>query len=189
MDGRLPYKFEAEQFEELFRAEYTRLCGFARQYVHDDDMAKDICQHVFIKLWERRNEIDRNKSVTSYLFTAVKNRCLNYIRDNKKFRSNLLDVVCGDIDFVDPNDSDHLEFAELQASIEYALERLPDKCRKVFELSRFHHKKYREIAEELGIAQKTVEAHMSKAMRILRECLKSYRLIGTLVFLMNFFFK
>jgi RNA polymerase sigma-70 factor (ECF subfamily) len=129
---------------------------------------------VFIKLWEKRDEINPALSIKSYLFTATKNRCLNYIRDNNKFRSNILDLDCGNIDIV--NEDDHLEEQELKDRIDKSLAKLPDKCRLVFRMSRYQGLKYKEIASQLDIAQKTVEAHMSKAMRILREELKDYLL-------------
>jgi RNA polymerase sigma-70 factor (ECF subfamily) len=139
----------------------------------DADSAQDICQKVFIGLWEKRADMDMNKSIKSYLFTAVKNRCLNHIRDHKKYRSQLLDVDCGDLEFVS-EDTDRFAEKELQDKIERVLDSLPPKCRQVFELSRYQDMKYREIAVELDISQKTVEAHMTKAMKIFRQALKDY---------------
>lgn len=151
---------------------FERLCSFARQYVSDNDTAQDICQKVFISLWEKRATIDPERSISSYLFTSVRNRCLNHIRDHKKFRSRLLDVECGEIEI--GITEDHFALEELQQRIEAILETLPPKCRQVFELSRYENKKYKEIAEELDIAQKTVEAHMSKAIKSLRDQLGDY---------------
>lgn len=164
--------FDREQFEQLFRSHFNYLCNYALQYVEGMDTAQEICQKVFISLWENRANIDPQQSVKSYLFTAVRNRCLNYIRDNKKYRSQILDLDCGDFDLV--GEEDHFAERELQQRIEEALRELPPKCRQVFEMSRFQAMKYREIAEELGVSQKTVEAHMSKAMKHLRERLQDY---------------
>ena len=155
------------QFEQLFKSQFAHLCNFAHQYVPDKDTAKDITQKVFIRLWEQREKMDPEQNINSYLFIAVKNRCLNYIRDNKKYRSKVLDLDCGDIDL--QIETDNFELEALQEKIASALNELPEKCRLVFEMSRFREMKYREIAEELNIAQKTVEAHMSKAMKLLRE--------------------
>ena len=165
------------EFERLFKSHFKYLCHFANQYVQDLDIAQDICQKVFIALWERRFSIDPNQSIKSYLFTAVKNRCLNYLRDQKKYRSKVLDIDCGDINLEAESAPDHFGMNELRKRIEVALATLPEKCRLVFEMSRFQGLKYKEIAEELGIAQKTVEAHMSKAMKALRSQLKDYVLI------------
>lgn len=163
---------EKPQFEQLFREHFVHLANFARQYVADEDSAKDITQKVFISLWENRDKIDTEKSVPSYLFTAVKNRCLNHIRDHKKYRSSILDLECNDFELsVEPDEG---ELPELEHKISRALDSLPEKCRIVFEMSRYHDKKYREIAEELEISQKTVEAHMSKAIKALRVHLQDY---------------
>ena len=158
------------QFEKLFKEFFIPLSNFAKQYVQDLDTAKDITQKVFLTLWEKRSQMNPEQSIKSYLFTSVKNRSLNYIRDHKKYRSEVLDLDCGDINMME--EERPLEMADVQARVEQALNELPEKCRKVFELSRFRGMKYKEIAEELQIAQKTVEAHMSKAMKSLRENLK-----------------
>ena len=164
--------FTESQFEELFKLHFQYLCNFARQYVGDLDTAQEITQKVFITLWEKRAEIDPKQSVKSYLFRSVKNRCLNYIRDNQKYRSQILDLECGDFEF--SVEEEHFAEEELKKNIEAALETLPEKCRQVFEMSRYQSMKYKEIAEELDIAQKTVEAHMSKAIKTLRKFLKGF---------------
>ena len=176
MPGTSPHHTTMDKmhFEHLFRTHFERLCSFARQYVADQDTAQDICQKVFIRLWEKRAEMDSGRSIASYLFTAVKNRCLNHIRDHKKYRSHLLDVDCGDIEIGLAITEDHFAVAELQQRIDAVLNTLPPKCREVFELSRYEQKKYKEIAAELDISQKTVEAHMSKAIKILRDHLGDY---------------
>lgn len=168
-------KLDKQGFEALFRKEITRLHNFARQYVSDSDSAMDICQNVFVILWEKRDTLENRDTLKSYLYTSVKNRCLNYIRDHKKYKSRVLDLECADEDtfFVAyaQTDTDALE-----TQIHAALASLPERCRQVFEMSRFQDMKYREIAEALDISQKTVEAHMSKAMRMLREALAHLRL-------------
>ena len=165
--------FDQSQFEVLFKTHFQHLCNFALQYVEDLDTAQGICQKVFITLWEKREDIDPEKSLKSYLFTSVKNRCLNHIRDQKKYRSKVLDLDCADFDIIS-EEEDKAGIEELQVKIEAALAELPEKCRQVFEMSRFQQMKYREIAEELDISQKTVEAHMSKAMKSLRSSLKDF---------------
>ena len=82
-------------FETLFREEIARLHNFAKQYVYDHDAAMDICQNVFVILWEKREDLDMQSNIRSYLYTSVRNRCLNYIRDQKKYRSKVLDIECG----------------------------------------------------------------------------------------------
>ncbi|MEM7103307.1 MAG: RNA polymerase sigma-70 factor [Bacteroidota bacterium] len=172
--------FDRASFEQLFKTHFAYLCNFAKQYVEDIDTAQDITQKVFIVLWEKRADMDPGKSIKSYLFTAVKNKCLNYIRDQKKYRSKVLDLDCGDFDIAG-EEEDYFAQDELRKRIAEAMNNLPEKCRLVFEMSRFQGMKYREIAEELDIAQKTVEAHMSKAMKALREQLKDYMLMVMII--------
>ena len=170
-----PYlKLDLPRFEELFKAHFASLCHFAKQYVQDEDTAQDICQKVFIHLWQKRQLIDPKQSIVSYLFTAVKNRCLNHIRDHKKYRSKVLDLELAEEEW--SFQDDHFVEEELKASIAEALASLPEKCRKVFEMSRYQEMTYKEIAEELDISPKTVEAHMNKAIKSLRIHLKDYLL-------------
>ncbi|MCI4669460.1 MAG: RNA polymerase sigma-70 factor [Bacteroidia bacterium] len=171
------------QFEDLFKSHFQFLCNFARQYVGDDELAQDLTQKVFITLWEKRESIDTQLSVKSYLFTILKNRCLNYLRDQKKYRSKLLDVDCGDLEV--SVEEDPLAEEELREQIEEALNALPEKCRLVFEMSRFRGMKYKEIAEELELSQKTVEAHMSKAIKSLRKYLAQW--LGLILLLLTIF--
>ncbi|KAA3634729.1 MAG: RNA polymerase sigma-70 factor [Bacteroidetes bacterium] len=172
--------FSQKDFEQLFKAHFMHLCNFAHQYVPDKDSARDITQKVFINLWENRNKIDPGKSVRSYLFTSVRNRCLNYIRDQKKYRSNVLDVEINDYEF--SFEEDHMAVEELKGRIEEALQVLPSKCRQVFEMSRYKNMKYKDIAEELDVSVKTVEAHMSRALKTLRERLEDYIFLLILIY-------
>jgi len=158
-------------FENLFKTHFQHLCNFAQNYVSDFETSKEIVQDVFIKLWENKTQIDLKKSIKSYLFTSVKNRCLNYIRDNKKFRSNVLDVDIADYDI---SFEETEENTEIEKKVKETLEKLPEKCRQIFELSRFENLKYKEIAAKLNLSQKTVEAQMSKALKIFRENFKDY---------------
>lgn len=159
-------------FEQLFKTHFVHLCNFAYQYINDTEAAKDITQKVFIRLWENRENIDPKKSIQSYLFTSVRNRSLNYIRDQKKYRSYVLDVEFGAVDIALEEDEFALE--DLKSKVAAALAELPEKCRIVFEMSRFQNMKYKEIAEDLDISVKTVEAHMSRALKGLKAHLKDY---------------
>jgi len=167
-------------FEVLFKSNFAHLCNFAKQYVEDWDAAQDLCQKVFIQLWEKRATLDSKQNLKSYLFTAVKNRCLNYIRDHKKYRSKILDLDCGDIELSEQA-VDRLAADDLQTIIEEALNTLPEKCRKVFEMSRFQEMKYKEIAEELDISQKNGGGTYEQGFEVIEIIFK-----GTLVVAIDF---
>ena len=167
-------------FEELFRSYFTPLCSFAQKFVQDADEAKDIVHQVFINLWNKRDVIDVNTSLKSYLFQGVQNRSLNFIRDNKKLVK--FDTPQNEAELGTYLDStDHLESAEAEARINEALDRLPDKCREIFLMNRFDNMKYREIAEKLKISIKTVETQMSRALKALRNDLSD--MISVIIFL------
>jgi len=152
--------------------------------VYDLDEAKEIVQEVFTNLWLKREEITTEKSIKSYLYTSVRNRCLNFIRDHKKFQSQLLDVDIADFDMQIENDPSGIN--DLEAKVNYAINKLPEKCAEVFKLSRFEEMKYKEIGDKLNISVKTVEAQISKALKYLREELIDYITILILFILKMF---
>lgn len=167
-------------FEKLFRSLFPSLMTFAKKILVDEDDAREVVHQVFISVWEKRQEIDLSQSLKSYLFTSVHNRSLNVIRDRKKFSSAEVPDVAGEWDV-----SSVIESMELEDKIMEVLSALPEKCREVFELSRFDGLKYSEIAERLHISVKTVENQMSKALKILREKLAKYLSILLWLILQN----
>lgn len=168
-----------ENFEKLFKEFFIPLTYFTKKYISDTDMSKEIVHSVFVRIWENRNEFDFNKPAKSYLFTSVYNRCMNYLRDNKKMKdfdseSSVLEIRTETVP------SDQIEAAELEFKIKQAIDSLPEKTREIFCLNRFEEKKYSEIAQAKKISVKTVEAQISKALKLLRELLKDY--INLLIF-------
>jgi len=136
-------------------------------------LAKEIVHEAFLKLWEKRDELDTSKSVKSYLYTTVYNRSLNYIRDNKKF-----DKTEGKTELLERSEdwdqTNQMIAAEIEVKIAQTLDSLPEKCRQIFVMSRYEELKYREIADKLDISVKTVETQMSKALKALRKNLAEY---------------
>jgi RNA polymerase sigma-70 factor (ECF subfamily) len=159
-------------FEKLFRDHFIELTYFARKIVEDMDGAKDIVHQVYINLWDRKEEINMGTPLKSYLYASVRNRCMNFIRDQKKFSTNEMPEI------EDKIDSSHLlEHQETEARIQQAINELPEKCREIFLLNRFDGLKYSEVANELSLSVKTVEAQMSKALKLLREKLSDLMLL------------
>ena len=138
-------------YEELFRKNFKGLSFFALEYVKDHDIAREIVQDAFVSLWEKRDSIDTGRSPRAYLSSTVKNRCLNYLRDNRKFDRSLLELEGLDLQG-SHEEHDHLVTEELKVRIDEATASLPEKCRQVFVKNRIEHKKYQEIADEMGFA-------------------------------------
>lgn len=157
------------KFEQLFRELFKPLCNFAMKYVRDLDEAKNIVHEVFVVVWEKFDTLPADTNYRSYLFTAVRNRCLNSLRDRKKH------VALDNISERDAAEENHsTETEELEKQITLAIESLPEKCRMVFELNRMEGLKYAQIADKMGISIKTVEAQMSKALSVLRASLGEF---------------
>jgi len=168
--------------EDLFKKYFNALCVFARQYVYDNDKVKDIVHDVFINIWEKGALHDSESLIKGYLFTSVKNRCFNYLRDTKKFRGNE-DIGALNHNAYVPNNN--MELQELQQIINQAIDELPEKCKEIFMMSRYEMMKYQEIADTLGISVKTVEAQMSKALKVLRERVGTYTDIIILILILS----
>ena len=164
----LPSK-DLHKFEELFKGLFKPLCGFAMKYTGDLDAAKNLVHEVFIQVWEKFGALPADTNFKSYLYRAVRNRCLNHIRDKKKFVTieNVADHRLTEINTT-------LETSELEQKIEVAISSLPEKCRMVFEMNRLEGLKYSEIAARMNISIKTVEAQMSKALGVMKEHLSEF---------------
>lgn len=165
---------DEKAFELLFRKYYPRLCGFANKFLNNSEEAEEIVRDVFLELWEGRKKIEPEESLNAYLFKITQNKSINILR-RKKVESKYIDVyklVYAEHIEITPYQS--LLGHELEGNITIALSKIPSKCRKIFELSRVKGLKYNEIAATLQISVKTVEAHMSKALQILRYELKDY---------------
>jgi RNA polymerase sigma-70 factor, ECF subfamily len=178
---------DESSFEEVYRYHFPRLNYFAKQYLLDPEAAKNVVQDVFTELWDKRHTLRDDTNLQAWLFTVTKNKSLKII---SKLRSrqnydNFIKTRELDINYkaLSKFDTNNFIFEELQTQIQIALEKLSPACRRVFELSRFKDKKNREIAEELNLSIKTVEGHISKALRSLKEDLKDYLLLFYILFL------
>jgi RNA polymerase sigma-70 factor (ECF subfamily) len=163
---------DEQAFELLFRKYYVSLCCFANKYSNDQEEAREVVQEVFTKIWEGREDIDPEESLKAFLFKITRNICINKLR-RKKVESKYIEIyklVYVDNREVSPYES--LIADELNDNIATALGKIPPKCKRIFNLSRVEGLKYSEIAENLHISVKTVEAQMSKALQILRLELK-----------------
>lgn len=153
-------------FEQAFKSHFRRLHVYAITIVKDAIAAEEMVQNIFCKLWERNREIVAEQSVTSYLYRAVHNESLNYLKHQKvKQAYQTYAMKQGEADAAGGRS---VTYKELEAKLESSLRELPEQCRTVFQMSRFEGLKYREIAEQLNVSVKTIEKQMSKALQILR---------------------
>lgn len=174
---------EETAWRSLYNQHYTFLCNVADGFVCDSFTAESIVSDILFHLYEIRKNLILNMSLRAYLFMAVRNRCLNYLRQRPEKRlaydilssaevsaSSYSEPVCKLIE------------RELQEVIMRAVDRLPDECRKVFCMSRFDNKTYKEIAAELGVSINTVRYHIKNALSSLHNELDRY-LLALLMFM------
>jgi RNA polymerase sigma-70 factor (ECF subfamily) len=160
-------------YEAVFKSWYAPLCTYACSLLRSMDEAEDVVQKMFCTLWDKRTEIEVQTSLKSYLYRAVYNHCLNRLKHEKVKATYKSDVLHTSEEAYDGIDSRMVQ-NELTAELAHAVAQLPEQCRNVFELSRAEHLTYSEIAERLKISRNTVENHICKALRLLREQLKEF---------------
>ena len=164
-----------DAFKKLFRILYPRLKGYCKLFIHNENEIEDIIQESFITLWEKREEIKTEKSVESFVFVIVRNRCLNVLK-KQKLRED--DIILDNLNFSELQYLYQLDFTEkeeksmeemLIKSFQSAVEGLPVKMKEVFTKCKIEGRKQKEVAVELGISLKMVEKHISKAKQQIRE--------------------
>ena len=162
---------DEKAFDVLFLKYYPSLCAYAQQFVEYDD-GQEIVQDVMVWLWENREMHTFEISPKSYLFKAVKNRCLTLISRNE-IKQKIINTLY-DNQQLEYEDPDFYIVEELSRKIEEALQRLPDSYREAFELNRFQQMTYGEIATCLEVSSKTVDYRIQQALKLLRVELKDY---------------
>lgn len=159
-------------FEHIYAEYYERLLNYADRLLNDIETARDVVQQVYYKMWENRQSLNIELSVKAYLFKSVYNYSLNTLAHQKNIQQYEQKQMT-DFYFSEVVQTPEAEMALWQSDIEKALKEaidtLPEKCREVFLLSKIEGLKNREIAEKLGISEKTVERHITIAISKLRE--------------------
>lgn len=165
---------DVSAFEAMFHAYHAPMCAFAYRYLGARDLAEEIVQEVFLFVWERREGWDVRSSVRSYLFTAVRNAALSYLRHERVVRRKESEVRRLQ---PEPPPSPDLEAVEAEtvAAVRRAVERLPERCRLAFTLHREQGLTYAEVAAVLGISPRTVEVQIGRALKSLRKYLVELR--------------
>jgi RNA polymerase sigma-70 factor, ECF subfamily len=149
------------------------LCRFAYKYTSDAEVSREIVQELFIHVWQNKDDLKIHSSLESYLYGAVRNRCLNhakrqvFLRDTHKSLASSGETECNNV-------SDEINYKELQSAVQVGLTKLPARCKEIFEMSRNGGFSCKEIANKLNIAPKTVENQLGIALKKLRESLSGY---------------
>ncbi len=165
---------EEEAFNELFQKYYYRLCLFSKTYVNSTEAARDVVQDVFVNIWLNRENFVIRLSLKSYMFQAVRNQSLNYLKKNEALcgldeaTEHLLDKKV-DMEMIQPEYCNK----KLVIMVWDTVDELPEKRKAVFTLHKKHGLSYMEIAQVMEISTKTVENQMARALKFLRE--KLYR--------------
>ncbi|WP_405605785.1 RNA polymerase sigma-70 factor [Polaribacter sp. Asnod1-A03] len=144
----------------------------------DKEVCEEIIQDVFIDLWNKQKELEIKVSLKSYLYACVRYKVFAEFRKNKIIRVELFEDIDRRLQYSTPETK--MMHDELEIQIKLIVASLPDKCKKVYQLSRNEHLSHKEIAEKLGISIKTVENHITNALRVLRTSL------GTALFIALF---
>lgn len=155
-----------------FRNLYQPLCNYAYSFLNDREEAEEIVQASFLTVWEKREALHVNTSAKSYLYAMVRNASLNVIKHQKIKQKHAVEASYQNEGYDGVMET--VTSTELEKRIHQAIELLPEQCRLVFKLSRFEELKYQEIATQLEISVKTVENHMGKALKLMREHLKDF---------------
>lgn len=177
-DGELVRRIRAgdeRALEEVFRSHYGGMCSFVRRFVHAPDVAEELVQDVFFKLWAKRDSLSEIDALRTYLFRAARNTALNYLRRKKLENAwEEREAARGEPTTSLATDDD-ASADEVSRAVNAAVAKLAPRCREVFVMSREAGLTYAEIASSLHISIKTVETQMGRALKSLRLSLARYR--------------
>ena len=174
-------------FSLFFEDIYPKMMSLACRFV-DDEVAKDMTQEAFIAFWERRTSL-QTSNLYSYLFRSVQNNCLNYIKHNRvaedyEYRVRVAEARIQYLNEMSDENNiiKNLESKDIKATLEAALGKLHPKCQEAFRLCYFEDLTYKEIAEIMNISHRTVEVHVQKALKQLKQDINALPLLFLLIF-------
>lgn len=180
-------------FNQLFNNHYESFVLFATGYTKDKAKAQDLVSDAFIKYWEMKEVVLKESNMAGYIFTIVKNNCINHLQHEKiKLRVHqeltdhaqwLLDTEISTLEACNP---DKIFSEEIRQIIESTIDKLPPRTAQIFRMSRFEHLSHLEISKQIGLTTKSVEYHITKVLNELRVNLKDF-LITLILLFFNFF--
>ncbi len=179
--GKVVSQGDYYAFRELFTHHYKALCNYAMRVVVTREIAEEVVSDVFVKLWKNREQIEVHTSFQAYIYRAVRNQALDYLklRVHRQYERESLDAVQWNTSHADHySPAEEMAFNEFYDHVEGCINDLPKQCQIIFRLSREEGLRYRDIAERLDISVKTVETQMSRALKVLRERVPEHRLVA-----------
>ena len=172
-------KGDEKAFDFFFNLYFNQIVGFCTEFIKDRDQAKNIAQEAFLKLWLNKEKVQKINGIRAFLYTSAKSDCLNLFRHKKVvqkyFDSSLRKREESlNVEVLNAMNFDTVMLKELEDLIEGSVNELPDRCKQVFKMRRVEFKKNKEIAVELDISIKAVEANMTRALKHLKNKLSDY---------------
>ena len=172
---------EEVRFEDIYLSYFSKMKHFAKEYVILDEDAENIVQDVFVELWKNKKMLNMHMNLIAYLFTTIKNKCLNHLRHKlvvqetaSKLQEEYTISLRMNLDSLEAFDNNLFSDQDIEKIISRALDTLSEKCRTIFIMSKIEGKKQKEIAQELNISINTIETQMGIAYKKLRIELKDY---------------
>ena len=176
-----PEQREETRFEDIYLSYFSKMKYFAKEYVISEEDAENIVQDVFVGLWENKEMLNMHMNLIAYLFTTIKNKCLNHLRHKlvvqetaSKLQEEYTISLRMNLDSLEAFDNNLFSDQDIEKIISRALDTLSEKCRTIFIMSKIEGKKQKEIAQELNISINTIETQMGIAYKKLRIELKDY---------------
>ena len=171
-------KGNIKAFETLYKSYFTSLCLYSYGLIPDEGLVKEIVNDVFLKIWDKRRDIDIRYGIKPYLFRCVHNTCLDHMRLKKSLRQYQSTDISDKIRDLADTDEEYIfqqiSIKKLEEDVTMSIDQLPDRCREIFILSRYELLSYTEISERLNISVNTVKTQISRALDGLRISLKKY---------------
>ncbi|MBD2757057.1 RNA polymerase sigma factor [Spirosoma validum] len=167
-------------FREIYQRYWKKLYSVTRRKIDSLDVVEELIQDIFLKLWERRNEL-RIERLDAYLFTAVRYATINHIKSTL-IHEKYADYAYAHLPEASSTTEEQMDLDELIEAVEKQLSDLPEKTRQIFRLNRLEYHSVKEISSHLKVPERTVEYHLSQAIKALRTYLRDY-LLPSLLFL------
>ena len=162
-------------FQYIFQTNYRNLFVLAKKMLHDSELCRDILQDSFAWLWANRQEIHVHTSIGAYLWTIVRNKCINHLKKNAMVNRHLLELKF-DLQENTGGEADLVDYWAMQKEIEQYVGQLPDQQRTIFQMSREKGLSHQKIAADLNISPRTVETHIYRTLKGLKQVLKKFLL-------------